>query len=282
MSRYQNQGIDFHFEIEGAGFPLLFFHGLGGDWTQCRTMLERVRGFEKMYLDFRGHGSTYPMGSADKMNFRQFAQDVAMLAQHLGYDRFIAGGISMGSAIAIRLALLFPHCIEALILVRPAWLNEPCPENLKELIRIGELLQKYDPAEGKRFFMEREEFAILRKTAPAVADSLVGQFDAPNAGENAIRLIKIPASIPFENDADLIQIQQETLILGTHQDPVHPLWMAEKLADRMPRAGLAVVSSKSEDVDRHFEEVRYHLHAFLNKYRDPSSGDHQNTKAHQT
>ena len=270
MSSYRYQGIDFHFEIEGAGFPLLFFHGLGGDWTQCRTMLESVLGFEKVYMDFRGHGSTYPLGPIDKMNFRQFAQDAAMLAQHLGYDRFIAGGISMGSAIAIRLALMFPHYIEALILVRPAWLNEPCPENLRELIRIGELLQKYDPAKGKSIYLEREGYAVLKQTAPAVADSLVGQFDAPNAGDYASRLIKIPASIPFENDGDLIQIQQETLILATDRDPVHPLWMAEKLADRMPRARLSVVSSKSEDVDRHFEEIRYHINAFLDKYRDPS------------
>jgi pimeloyl-ACP methyl ester carboxylesterase len=270
MSSYQYQGIDFHFEIEGVGFPLLFFHGLGGDWTQCRTMLERVHGFEKMYMDFRGHGSTYPLGPIDKMNFRQFARDAARLAQHLGYDKFIAGGILMGSAVAIQLALLFPHSIETLILVRPAWLNEPCPKNLRELIRIGELLQKYDPAKGKGILMEGEEYAVLKQTAPAVADSLVGQFDAPNAGNYAVRLIKIPASIPFENDRDLIQIQQETLILGTDRDPVHPLWMAEKLADMMPRARLFVVSSKSEDVNKHFEEASYHINEFLNKYRDPS------------
>jgi pimeloyl-ACP methyl ester carboxylesterase len=269
MGSYQYEGIDFHFETEGTGFPLLFFHGLGGDWTQSRTMLERVHGFKKIYMDFRGHGSTHPLGPIDKLNFRQFALDAVMLAQHLGYDKFIAGGISMGSAIAIRLALLFPQCIEALILVRPAWLNEPCPKNLRELLRIGELLQKVDPAKGKRIFMEQEEFVILEQTAPAVADSLVGQFDAPNAGAYAARLIQIPASIPFENDGELTQIPQETLILGTGQDPVHPLWMAEKMADMMPRASFFVVSSKSEDVNKHFEEASNHINAFLNKYRDP-------------
>jgi pimeloyl-ACP methyl ester carboxylesterase len=267
MSSYTYQGIQFHFEVEGSGFPLLFFHGLGGDWTQSSTTLEHVHGFEKVFIDARGHGSTHPLGPSEKLNFHQFAEDALAIAQHLGYERFIAGGKSMGSATAIRLALLFPQCIEALILVRPAWMNEPYPSNLKVVMLIGELLQKHDPAHAKRIFMEREEYVKMLHTAPAAANSLIGQFDVPNAGEFASRLVTIPASTPFDDDKDLARIGNEALIIGTGQDPIHPLWMTEELAEKMPAARLCVVTSKSEDANKHDEELSYHIDQFLNKYK---------------
>jgi len=272
MSSFIYQGIRFHFEIEGDGPPLLFFHGLGGDWTQCKAILEHVHGFEKVYMESRAHGGTYPLGPSEKLNFNQFAEDAIALAKHLGYKRFIAGGISMGSATAMRLALAFPNFIEALILIRPAWMNEPYPENLREVVRIGELLQKYGQDKGKRIFIEREEFTALKQASPAVADSLSGAFDAPNAVNYVLRLIKIPTSIPFEKEEDLFSIQNETLILGTDRDPTHPLWMAKELADKIPRAKFAVVTSKSENLNRHYEELSYHVNQFMNKYREPSGG----------
>ena len=270
MSSFTYQDIHFHFEVEGHGFPLLFFHGLGGDLTQGKTILEHVPGFEKVYMESRGHGSTYPLGPGKKLNFGQFAGDAVGLANHLGYKKFIAGGLSMGSATAIRLALTFPNFIEALILIRPAWMNEPYPNNLRNVVWIGELLQKYGPEKGKRIFMEREDFTALKQASPAVADSLLGAFDEPNASNYALRLIKIPISVPFEKKEDLSSIQIETLILGTDRDPTHPLWMAKELADRIPKAKLAIVTSKSEDLNRHYEELSNHINKFLNKYRETS------------
>jgi pimeloyl-ACP methyl ester carboxylesterase len=270
MSSYTYQGIQFHFEVEGDGFPLLFFHGLGGDWTQSSTTLEHVHGFEKVFIDARGHGSTHPLGPDEKLNFHQFAEDTLAIAQHLGYEKFIAGGKSMGSATAIRLALLSPQCIEALILVRPAWMNEPCPVNLEVVMVIGELLQEHDPARAKRIFMEREEYAKMLHTAPAAANSLIGQFDVPNASGFASRLVTIPASTPFDDEKDLARIGNETLILGTGQDPIHPLWMAEELAEKMPQARLCVVTPKSEDVNKHDKELTYHINEFLDPFRGTS------------
>lgn len=266
MSYYAHGGVNFHFEVEGEGFPLLFFHGLGGDWTQSKTILEHVHGFSKIFMESRGHGSTHPLGPIENLNFHQFAEDTISLAQYLGHERFVAGGISMGSSIAIRIALLFPHCIEALLLIRPAWLNKPKPENLKALMLAGELLQKYCLETAKSILQESKQYTFLEKVAPAVANSLLGQFDEPNAKENAIRLINIPASTPFDDDMDLEQIRAETLILATDQDPVHPLWMAEHLASRIQTARFNTVTSKSEDVEKHFEEITYHTNEFLERF----------------
>jgi len=266
MSNYFYQGIHFHYEVEGEGYPLMFYHGLGGEWTQGQTILEHVHGFKKIFMDVRGHGATNPLGSPNNLNFDQFAEDALSLAQHLGSKPFIAGGVSMGAAIALKMALRYPQYVKALLILRPAWLNEPNPKNLKVVVTIGKLLQNDSLAKGKCSFLESEDYASLRESAPAVASSLVGQFDAPNAKEYAARLINIPSSIPFDHDRDLEQIQMETLVISTDQDPVHPLWMADYLATKLPAARLHTVTSKSEDVDKHFAEISSHIIEFIKEF----------------
>jgi pimeloyl-ACP methyl ester carboxylesterase len=43
----------------------------------------------------------------------------------------VLGGTSMGAAIALRLAVLHPELIRALVLARPAWIDENAPPNMQ-------------------------------------------------------------------------------------------------------------------------------------------------------
>ncbi len=268
MRSFSFQDINFHYECEGEGPPLLFLHGLGGDLGQCQVMLEHVRNIRRISMDVRGHGET-PLGPTEHLHFEQFAKDAVALMEHLGIQRFIAGGISMGSGIAIRLALAFPKCVMGLILVRPAWLNKPYPGNLKEHVMIGELLKKQPLDHARRSFMDSPEYQLLETQAPAGARSLLGQFDSPRAKERAARLIQIPASVPFAELLDLGRIQVDTLILTADRDPAHPLAMARELASRIPRSRFAEVTSKSEDIDKHFVDCSRHINEFLRRIQEP-------------
>ena len=58
MSFFKYDGMDFHYEREGEGAPILFIHGLGGDMKQCQTMLASVKNVRKIFMDVRGHGET--------------------------------------------------------------------------------------------------------------------------------------------------------------------------------------------------------------------------------
>lgn len=262
MGSFTFQNMKFHYESDGQGIPLLFLHGLGGDLTQCQAMLENVRNVRKIFMDVRGHGQTQ-LGPEERLHFKQFAEDANALMQHLEIREFITGGISMGSGIAINLALSFPECIGGLILIRPAWLNAPWPENLKEHVMIGKLLKAHPLERARRSFLDSHEYAFLQSSAPAAARSLLGQFDSPRAMECAARLIHIPGSVPFPELSDLAKIQVNTLILATDHDPVHPLAMAEKLASRIPGSRFAKVVSKSEDIDKHFSQCRQHINSFI-------------------
>jgi pimeloyl-ACP methyl ester carboxylesterase len=267
MSTYFNQGIHFHYEVEGEGYPLLFLHGLGGDWTQGQTILEHVQGFKKIFMEMRGHGATNPLGPPENLNFNRFAEDALSLVQHLGCEEFIVGGLSMGAAIALKMALMVPQYVKALMIIRPAWLNEPNPKNLKAVVALGKLLRNYSLEKAKSIFLENQDYRELKEAAPASADSLLGQFDAPHAKEVAARLINIPASTPFDREKDLERIQVKTLVVSTDRDPVHPLWMADYLATKLPSSLHCTVTSKSEDLDKHFEELSSHIVEFLEEFR---------------
>jgi pimeloyl-ACP methyl ester carboxylesterase len=280
MSDYFYQGIHFHYEVEGEGPPLLFLHGLGGDWTQGQTILEHVHGFEKIFMDVRGHGTTNPLGPPENLNFDQLAEDAFSLVQHLGCKELIVGGLSMGAAIALKMAFRVPQYVKALMIIRPAWLNEPNPKNLKAVVALGKLLRNYDLEKAKSIFLESQDYRELMETAPASANSLIGQFDAPHAKEYAARLINIPASTPYDHEKDLERIQVKTLIISTDRDPVHPLWMAETLATRLSASHHHRVTSKSEDVDRHYDEISSHINTFMDEYRgmiDPRGWSHHRT-----
>ena len=48
----------------------------------------------------------------------------------------------MGAGIALNIAIRYPEKIKALILVRPAWLHKPHPENLHLFEILAELISK--------------------------------------------------------------------------------------------------------------------------------------------
>ncbi len=271
MAFFSFMNMRFHYECEGEGVPVLFLHGLGGDLQQGRTMLADVGSIRRILMDVRGHGET-ELGPEEHLSFDQFARDATALLSHLGVPRFVAGGFSMGCGIALNLALAPPDRVMGLILIRPAWMNGPYPKNLQEHVMIGNLLRDEPAEQAKRTFLDSAEYRTLRVSAPAVARSLLGQFDVPCTAERGARLIQIPASVPFTQLSDLAGIQVEAMILATDRDPVHPEAMAQELACGIPGSRLEKVVSKNENIDKHFMECRRHIRDFLKRVQENLSG----------
>lgn len=106
-------------EAGAGGDPLLLVHGFTGakedfgDWFEALA----ARGWHVVAPDLRGHGhSTRPDDEAE-YDFERYADDLAALADALGWDRFVLLGHSMGGMVAQVLALRAPDRIRALILM---------------------------------------------------------------------------------------------------------------------------------------------------------------------
>ncbi|MDS0135542.1 MULTISPECIES: alpha/beta fold hydrolase [unclassified Amycolatopsis] len=100
----------------GTGRPVLLVHGHPFDRSMWRPQARHLaeRGHRVVVPDLRGYGES-PAQDA-KTGLDVFAADLVALADHLGLDRFVLGGLSMGGQIAMQLVADHPGRVEALLL----------------------------------------------------------------------------------------------------------------------------------------------------------------------
>ncbi len=258
----QRPGARLHFVETGGGAPVLFQHGLGGDAAQAAEVFPDDAGYRRLTLECRAQGQSEG-GPAEHFSIASFADDALALADARGAARFVAGGISMGSAIALRLALLHPARVRGLVLVRPAWLFQAGPDNMRPFAEAAGLLASLPPAEAKQRFIASATASHLRATAPDNLASLLGFFDKPNPDATAALLSRIAADGPGVSQAQAEALPTPALVIGHGIEFVHPLAYAERLAAVLPHATLVRVTPKATSRAAYVAEVRAAIAAFL-------------------
>ncbi|MDX6723608.1 MAG: hypothetical protein QOD73_2012 [Solirubrobacteraceae bacterium] len=253
MAALDHDGIAFSYLDRGDGPPLVLQHGLGGDMSQPAGLAPAA--VRLVCLECRGHGATTPLGPPEQLSFQTFADDLLALVDELGLASFVVGGVSMGAGVALRFAADHPDRVRGLVLVRPAWLDRPSPANLAPLARVGELLQRHGAREGREIFRSDEHYAATLRESRANADSLLGQFDRLHAREHAEVLLRMPADCPLGTSPDWARLDVPALVIGTAQDPQHPLDFATSIGAALPRGQVREVTSKTVDDTAHRQEV---------------------------
>jgi pimeloyl-ACP methyl ester carboxylesterase len=261
MASLRHDGIVLAYDDHGQGEPFVFQHGLGGDRAQPRALYRHAG--RQLCLDCRGHGDSEPLGPEERLGFGTFASDLLALLDALELDRVLLGGISMGAGVALRLAAEHPERVRALVLVRPAWALEPAPSHLRPFRTVAGLLERHDPAEGRRRFERSLEFAAVARQSPASARSLLGQFDRRLARERAPVLEALAADRPLAAGARFADVDRPALVLGTAGDPLHPFAIAEAIAKDLPAAQLREVPSKDAGEELHRARVGALIDDFL-------------------
>ncbi|GMU92309.1 MAG: hypothetical protein AMXMBFR4_13670 [Candidatus Hydrogenedentota bacterium] len=268
MPYFEWDNIRFHYVDEGDGTPFVFQHGLGGDLSQpCGFFSEGHDGVRLISMDCRAHGETRPLGPLDKISMAAFADDVVALLDHLHVEAAVIGGISMGAAMSLNLALRNPSRVVGLVLQRPAWLDAPLPDHLSSMVYIGQLIRGHGAAKGLELFKDSEIYARLRRESPDVAASALAQFKHPRAEETVVKLERIPRDAPCEYRA-WTRLRLPTLVLANRSDPVHPFEYGEILAREIPGAIFREIAPKSISVDAHYADVRREILGFIKTLRD--------------
>ena len=248
------------FVDRGAGPAVVFQHGLGGDEAQVAEVFPDADGlWRRLTLDCRGQGGSAP-DPQNRYAIRTFAEDVLTLAEERQVERFVVGGISMGAAIALHLAVHHPSRVTALILARPAWLFEAAPPNMAPYAEVARLIGRPD---GLATFEASETAARLAREAPNNLGSLRGFFTRPDPAATAALLGAIAVDGPGVTHAQVAMLALPTLVIGHGRDLVHPLAYAETLAATIPAARLVEITPKATDPGRHTDEFRTALRQFL-------------------
>ena len=66
------------------------------------------------------------------------------------------GGISLGAAVAVNVAIRYPDRLIGLVLSRPAWIHRPLPKNVILYTTIARLDPGSGPEGGAQPFSERQ------------------------------------------------------------------------------------------------------------------------------
>jgi pimeloyl-ACP methyl ester carboxylesterase len=194
-----------------------------------------------------------------------FADDLSAFLEARMTAPVPVGGISMGAALALRLAIARPDLVTGLILVRPAWVCDPAPPNLAPYVLCGELLARHSAERARTAF---DASPIARRFAEEAPDN-VASFHAilarePRAVTSAL-LSRIATDGPGVAETDLVRLHLPTVVIGQEHDLAHPIGMAEQLVALIPGARLVRVTPKGQDRAQHSKEVRLALANFLSE-----------------
>lgn len=246
----------------GAGLPVVFQHGLCGDAAQPAEVFPREAGLRRITLECRGHGASEP-GDPSAFSIATFADDTASLVEELHCGPVVMGGISMGAAIAQRLAVTRPELIRGLIIARPAWSCASAPANMAANAEVASLLANHPPHEARARFAATATAKMLATAGPDNLATLVGFFARQPLDVTAALLGSIAADGPGVTETDLRSLRIPTLVIGHGMDIVHPLGFAEQLAALIPGARLVRITPKAEDRARYVADMRSALADFL-------------------
>lgn len=255
-------GCSLAYEVCGGGIPVLWQHGLGADRRQPAEVFPETPGIQRITFECRGHGES-ELGDPARLSIAQFAADAIQLLGHLKLDSVVVGGISLGAAIAMRVAAVFPGRVRALILARPAWVDDAAPSTMRPYLRIAELLRTFGQEEGLRRFEQSEVLAEVERISPDNAASLRSFFSRKGEESTVGLLSRIPKDGAGLSRAEIARIAAPTLVIANGQEYVHPLQYAEQLKDLIPGASLEVITSKTIDKELYQSEFRAALAGFL-------------------
>ncbi len=206
--------------------PVILLHGAGGTHLDWPPQVRRLDGQPMIAVDLPGHGRSEGVG-------RQLVSDYAvdMLrfldAMHLPSAVFV--GHSLGSAIALTLALENPERVFALGLLGAAAQLRVAPALLEAASRVSTFRQAVQMVVDKGYSVyagaRLKELAAERmaRTRPPV---FYGDFLACEA---------------FNVSDRLGQIRHTTLVLGAEQDVLTPAWCSSSLAAAIPGARLQMI-----------------------------------------
>lgn len=229
-------GVRLRAERDGTGPPVVLAHGITAhrDLVVHGSRALARAGHDVTRYDARAHGDSDP-GPEGDYTYERLADDLEAVLAFVGAEsRPVLAGHSMGAHTITALALRDPAAIAGLVIIGPASIGLPPPED--SLARWAALADGLE-AGGVDGFMEAYDDGLdpaWRETLLRIARERLGRHRHPEALAQALR--EVPRSLPFAGLGELETLDVPALVVGSHDaaDPGHPHAVAEAYADSLP------------------------------------------------
>jgi pimeloyl-ACP methyl ester carboxylesterase len=239
MPEFNYRGHRISYDDYGAGDrPLVLIHGL----LMNRRMFDRLgpemadRGNRVLTIDLLGHGRSDRPADMSNYSMTFFARQVEALLDHLGIDRAVVGGTSLGANVTLEMAYVAPDRVRGMMIEMPVLDNALLAAAvIFTPIMIG-------PRFGE---------PVLRRVA-SVARRIPRSNPLIDIGLDWIRQDPAPSSAVLEglflgssapHHEFRVQMTQPALVVGHHADPLHPFSDSGMLCEELPNATLVEANS---------------------------------------
>jgi pimeloyl-ACP methyl ester carboxylesterase len=196
------------------------------------------RGNRVITLDPLGHGDSDRPLESWHYSMTSFAHQTVALLDHLGLERAVIGGTSLGANITLEVASQAPERLQGMVVEMPV-LDNAIPACGVVFTPLLMALKFGGPAMAA---LARVARAVPRAPLPALVavglDS-ISQDPAPSA--SVLGGILYGRVAPDHNERT--GFTAPTLVIGHPRDPVHPFSDAGMLADELPHGRLVNASS---------------------------------------
>lgn len=231
-------GITLAYSDRGNGLPLVLIHG----FPLCRKMWQpqsealAKAGCRVITPDLRGFGESGL--TAGTVSMDNYADDIVALMDHLGIDKAVVGGMSMGGYVLLNLLERYPERIAApIFIVTKAGADDEAGKArrtaLAEACRIEGIMPVEEAFRGILFAPE------THSDKPELVDDVISWVCTTEPGAAEAGLIAMRERKDYV--AQLGSISQPALVIGADQDQAIPLENSRLIAAGIPDAALCIL-----------------------------------------
>ncbi|MFO0694724.1 MAG: alpha/beta hydrolase [Polyangiales bacterium] len=265
------------YEIHGdSGVPCLLMHGLLLDSLLNRDLARRfvAEGYRVVLLDILGHGESDRPTDPRELRIDFFADHALALLDHLGIEKALVGGVSLGAITALQVAARAPERCLGLFLEMPVmeWSTTFAAILLVPVIGLVDYTAP----------IVRAFTRTMRRLPRPKTDYLASLMNAASAEPEEITAILhgILVGPVVPPAARRRELAMPALVIGHGGDRLHELRDARALAEELPNARLLQAKWVGElrvTPERLFGEIRPFLAEVRSLAGAPTRGPRSGT-----
>ena len=233
------RGVEIEVRDEGDGLPFLWGHGLVSSMEEEDRFIvmdfgRLARRHRVIRWDARGHGRSRGAPVPDDYRWDNLGRDLIALADELGVDQFVAGGVSMGAATALHAAIQAPHRVIGLVLMLAPTAYETRDEQA-DLYRAGAILIE-------RIGVDAYVESLRNLPSPEILADFGERFvPIPRvSGELLPTVLRGAAGSDLPSPELVRTITAPALLLPWVGDHGHPMSTSERLLELLPNVQIHV------------------------------------------
>ena len=234
--------LSLYYREHGDGPPVLGIMGFALDQRYWATQIAGVTTSHR-FITYDNRGVGRSSGDA-ATSIDQMADDAVRLMDHLGIEKSVVYGVSMGGAIAQRLIVDHPDRVSALILAltfaRPIEFMRRQHEFARFLLEHGGVRTLTDSSLIRMF--TPKFFEVGQETVDRMVAALFVEGEEGPAGPEVL-LAQLDAIDKHDVLADLAQVSCPTLVIGAKMDMMVPGFASEEIAAAIPGAELVMMET---------------------------------------